>query len=143
MLPMKMQRRTMRATFGLDRILMDIQSVIQGVDLKSMLVTSVLGLMAGGGLYGLYVKTLAPAAHGQLMGYGALTECVELKLSSDTERIRTFVKTIDAQVKDLRKAEVVAYSVIAATSDSRSPTDAAGSLEKCAGDLKKKLPPGS
>lgn len=120
---------------------MGIQAVFQGVDLKSMIVGSALGIMAGGGLYGLYVKTLAPAAYGQVAGFAVLVECVELKLSGDTERIRRFVEPIDTHVKDLRKAEVVATSVVLATGGSRAPTDAAGLLEKCAADLKKKLPP--
>lgn len=93
------------------------------MDVKEMLLSGMLGVVAGGGVYGLYVKWGATAAVAQLDAHMALTECIALSASPDHPKGRQFLKDVPARMPSILKAEMAGAVVSTLSSASAGRTD--------------------
>lgn len=110
------------------------------MDLKSLLLGSALGLAAGGGLSGLYVKTYGMASLSEVEAYGLLAECMSLNhpsvVADKSKEASLLLEKIKAKMPDISKADaVLTATAIAAKVGSQVPSGFGGLLSKCSSDI--------
>jgi hypothetical protein len=110
------------------------------LDLKSVTVGVVISALAGGGLYGLYVKTVGQAGMAQANAYGLLMECGSLTSSSDAEEIKAFLSDVQTELPEIEKSDAVVTSVTAAASENNRRIAGLGTpLDICLEGLERQL----
>ncbi|NAW82684.1 hypothetical protein CAG69_11640 [Vibrio sp. V43_P6S15P86] len=77
------------------------------LDVKSLAVGSLIGVLVGGGIYGFYVKNMGEAGLDQAIGYNHLLECTSLLGSNDVEKIASFLNTLPQKQQDLEKSDAI------------------------------------
>lgn len=109
------------------------------LDLKSVAVGVVISIAAGGGLYGMYVKTAGEAGKAQAKAYGLMGECATLMSSSDADQIREFMARSNESLPDIQKSDAVVTAVSAAVADSTRVAGLGTSLSMCLQGLESHL----
>ncbi|MBD1574641.1 hypothetical protein HC725_15360 [Vibrio sp. S17_S38] len=110
------------------------------LDIKSMVFGGVLSLAVGGGLYGLYLKTLGPSAITQGQTYGLIQECASLLGSSNSVEIKQFLQKIDQRKKEINKSDATVTAIGLAAGQSYDDAPGMGKpLAMCAKELASKV----
>jgi hypothetical protein len=109
------------------------------LDLKSVAVGFVLSAAAGGGLYGLYIKTTAEAGMAQANAYGLIGECVSLMSSSNSADIKAFITRANESLPRIQKSDAVVTGVSAVASDNKRVVGFGAPLHMCLGGLEDHL----
>tara|TARA_R110001599_G_scaffold71322_1_gene199191 strand:+ start:78 stop:434 length:357 start_codon:yes stop_codon:yes gene_type:complete len=109
------------------------------LDLKSVAVGVVISVAAGGGLYGLYVKTAGEAGMAQANAYGLIGECATLMSSSNADEIREFIARSNESLPDIQKSDAVVTAVSAAATDSTRVAGLGTPLSMCLQGLESHL----
>ena len=96
-------------------------------DIKSALAGGVLSLVVGGGLYGLYMKTLAPAAFSEASAYELLSKCVYLNTSkamipARKKEVESFLRAIEEKSPEIGKADAVTTVVVVTAGQRNFPS---------------------
>jgi hypothetical protein len=113
-------------------------------NIKSALVGGALGLAVGGGIYGLYMKALAPAAFSEASAYGLIGKCVELNTNKTMipvreKEIESFLNSVEKKSPEIFKADAVVTGVAIAAGERDIPAGMGTPLRMCIQDLKKSL----
>ena len=77
------------------------------MDIKSFVIWGSIGLLSGGGLYGLYINTYGKAAYSQSLAYGQIGECISLQNSKNKKRIYKFINESSKSWESTRKSDAV------------------------------------
>lgn len=115
--------------------------MLNHLDFKSLLLGGLLSALAGGGLYGLYVKHLASAAFAETTSYELLSDCVLLNADKGAipihlEEIHALLDRADKEMPALSKADAV-VTVIAVSTGVRNKAAGYGpTLRQCVADIK-------
>ncbi|MCS6117297.1 hypothetical protein [Shewanella baltica] len=110
------------------------------LDLKSMVLGSVVGLAAGGGLYGLYVKYFGEAVLVQGQTYGLVGECATHLNSSSSLEIEDFLLKVKGKQNQIDKSDAVITSVNLAMGEKRNiPAGMGRALALCVSELESDL----
>ena len=110
------------------------------VGLKALILWTVVGLAAGGGIYGSYVKLFGQAAKSQVNGYSLVNDCSFLLTSYNTLEIESFLNKISDEGEGLRKSDGVMVAIATGAGERRPQEAAIGtSLNICVDNLKKHL----
>jgi len=84
------------------------------MDIKDVAIGGLLGLLlAGGGLYGLYLRQTTHVIRGELDGYSLMGECAVLNVGRhpDTAAVETFEKKVEEQAPRIFASLMVAGAV--------------------------------
>ena len=113
-------------------------------DIKSIFLGSLLGLVVGGGVFGLYFKRVAPAAFSEVSTYELLGRCVaytsnKALIHIKREEIELFLKSVNQKLPDIYKADAVVTTVAATAGERSLPAGMGGPLQMCVNDLRKGL----
>lgn len=115
------------------------------MDLKSALFGSILSLAVGGGIYGLYLKQIAPAAFSEVSGYELLGKCVvfnsnPILIPTRLKEIESFLKDVESQFPEIAKADAVVTMVaISAGEKNGIPAGMGKPLQMCIQDLEQNV----
>lgn len=112
--------------------------------IKSALLGGALSLAVGGGVYGLYMKYLAPAAFSEVSAYELIGKCVVLNsnptlIPSRIEEIETFLETVKLKSPEISKADAVVTAVAGTAGEKNIPIGMGGPLQMCVRDLTRNL----
>jgi hypothetical protein len=113
------------------------------LEIKSLLFGTGLSIAVGGGLYGLYLKTLAPAVLTEAHALELVQKCLEYNNAATipfhVAEIEILLKTIHEHRKDIGKADAVAAVVAGGPSTSGDLRGVGPSLSRCAKQLERKV----
>lgn len=111
------------------------------IDLKAWIIWIAVGLAAGGGIYGTYIKLFGEAAKPQAEGYGLVSECSSLLSSNNALEVQSFLNKIEDERKKLEKSDGLMVAVAAGSGKTHRPQDASmgASLDICVESLRAHL----
>jgi hypothetical protein len=107
-------------------------------DFQSHLIAGALSIAAGGGLYGLYLKTMTETAVAQTEATTALSECLILQGGHDPLAGRAFLADLQRKLPGFLVTDAVAGSV-ASIGASVSRPGLGQAVERCARTLEAKV----
>lgn len=77
------------------------------IDFKSMLLGGALSIAVGSGLYGLYLKKLAPPLFVQAQAYELVNECYSLLANNNAIKIEQFLQKVETEMSEIHKSDAV------------------------------------
>lgn len=114
------------------------------MDIRNLLIECVLSLAVSGGIYGLYLKNIAPAAITEAESKELVSKCYEYNLQSQfipsrMQEVETFIEKVELKQKDILKSDA-ASSIILSVGEKKYTQSSIGTpLRKCMQELKKNV----
>lgn len=114
------------------------------MDIKSSTLWCLVGIAAGGGLYGTYVKTMGKAAHTETQAYTMYGKCMMLRAKADSlsnhEKAKELIEEIKEKTPDIQKSDsVLALTTMAAGEKNNSLSGFAPLLKDCVSNLEREI----
>lgn len=113
-------------------------------DIKSAILWGAIGLVAGGGIYGTYVKTMGKAAFTETQAYALYGKCMiqrtKVELPSTHNEARALVEEIKKNIPDIQKSDsIIALTSVAAGEKNISTSGFSTLLKDCASNLEREI----
>ena len=114
------------------------------MDIKASILWGLIGLAAGGGGYGFYVKTMGKAAFNETQAYALYGQCMTLQATvsnpSNIPKAKALLNKIDEKLPNIEKSDVIVKITTAAAGEkSNLPSGFGPLLKDCVTGLKREI----